>query len=146
MPRIAIELPSSFDFHTTIPIRITDLNYGGHVGNDTILSLIHEARLQFLKQFGYSETNLAGKGMIMSAVAINFKNELFYGDTVKVSVAVSEVSRVTFDIVYLMEKEAAGKTIVVAQAKTGMACFDYERRKVSAIPEEVLRQWSKRID
>lgn len=49
MARISIDLPSTFTFSATIPVRITDLNYGGHVGNDTILSIIHEARVQYLK-------------------------------------------------------------------------------------------------
>ena len=47
MARIKVELPELFTFNTTIPIRITDLNYGNHVGNDTILSMIHEACVQF---------------------------------------------------------------------------------------------------
>ncbi len=79
MPRIKLELPSAFSFSTKIPVRITDLNYGGHVGNDTILTFIHEARIQFLKNAGYSELDFAGVGMIMSDVMIEFKNELFYG-------------------------------------------------------------------
>ena len=69
-----------------IPIRITDLNYGGHVGNDTILSLLHGARVQFLAHHGFKELEAAGVGLIMSDVAIEFKNELFYGDTLIISV------------------------------------------------------------
>ena len=133
MARISIDLPTSFNFTATIPVRITDLNYGGHVGNDTILSIIHEARVQFLKSFGYSEKDLGGVGMIMSDVVINFKNELFYGDLVNASVAVKDIGRASVDIVYLLKKG----DVVVAEAKTGMVCFDYERRKVTAIPEGV---------
>ena len=133
MARISIDLPTSFNFTATIPVRITDLNYGGHVGNDTILSIIHEARVQFLKSFGYSEKDLGGVGMIMSDVVINFKNELFYGDVVNASVAVKDIGRASVDIVYLLKKG----DVVVAEAKTGMVCFDYERRKVTAIPEGV---------
>jgi YbgC/YbaW family acyl-CoA thioester hydrolase len=141
MARIQVELPPTFIFSTIIPVRITDLNYGGHVGNDTILSLIHEARIQFLKHYGYSETDLAGTGMIMSDVAIVFKNELFYGDGVRIHVAVSDISRASFDVVYRLEKESEGKTVIVAHAKTGMVCFDYSRRKVTALPEEVKEKW-----
>jgi acyl-CoA thioesterase FadM len=92
MGRIKIDLPQRFSFIALIPIRVTDLNYGGHVGNDTVLSIIHEARLQFLKHHGYTELNFGGEGLIMSDVAIEFKREIFYGDIVKASVAVTEVS------------------------------------------------------
>jgi acyl-CoA thioester hydrolase len=136
MARISIDLPAAFNFTTSIPVRITDLNYAGHVGNDTILSIIHEARVQFLKSFGYSEKDLGGVGVIMSDVVINFKRELFYGDVVRAEVAVKDISRASFDIVYVLKKG----DVVVAEAKTGMVCFDYERRKVTALPEEVKQR------
>ena len=87
MERIKINLPETFSFSTNISVRITDLNYGGHVGNDAFLSLLHEARMQFLHQFGYSEMSVDGIGLIMSDVGIEYKKELAYGDTVKISVA-----------------------------------------------------------
>ena len=60
MARIKIDLPVKFSFSTTIPIRITDINFGGHVGNDTILSIVHEARAKFFQHFGYDELNFWG--------------------------------------------------------------------------------------
>jgi acyl-CoA thioesterase FadM len=140
MARIKVELPEHFSFSTTIPVRITDLNYGKHVGNDTILSMIHEARVQFLKQFGYGELDLAGVGLIMSDVAIEFKNELFYGDVVKVSVAANDFSKIAFDLYYKLEKTSGDTTQSVAVAKTGMVCFDYSKKKVTAIPAEVIEK------
>jgi len=46
MARIKIEIPDKFIYKTEIPIRITDINYGGHLGNDSLLSIIHEARVR----------------------------------------------------------------------------------------------------
>ena len=138
MPRIKVELPDHFSFTTNIPVRITDLNYGGHVGNDTVLSIIHEARVQFLKNYGYEELNMGGAGLIMSDVAIEFKNELFYGDTIKVSVAANDFSRVAFDICYKLEKIDQPANKLVAIAKTGMVCYDYEKKKIIPVPAEVV--------
>ena len=142
MARIKIELPAHFSFTTNIPVRITDLNYGGHVGNDTVLSIIHEARVQFLKHAGFDELNAAGAGLIMSDVAIEFKHELFYGDIIKVSVIANDFSKVGFDIVYKLEKENAGKNIVSAIAKTGMVCYNYELKKIMTVPEELKMKLS----
>ena len=75
MPRIKLELPEHFPFSTNIPVRITDINYGGHAGNDSILSIIHEARMQYLHRHGYDEKNFDGIGLIMSNVIIEFKKE-----------------------------------------------------------------------
>jgi acyl-CoA thioester hydrolase len=139
MSRIKIGLPNHFVFTTSIPIRITDINYGGHAGNDTILSLIHEARIQFLKSHGYTEMDFAGVGMIMADVGIQFKSELFYGDVVMASVTVANLNKVSFDVFYKLEKEISGKKTLVAAAKTGMVCYDYKNKKIVAIPEEARK-------
>jgi acyl-CoA thioester hydrolase len=138
MARIKIHLPETFSFSTQIHVRISDINYGGHVGNDSILSLIHEARLHFLKSFGYTELEFAGVGLIMADAAIEFKGEAFYGDVLKAYVAMDEISRIGFELYYKLVK--GEEETVVALAKTGMICFDYTKRKVTAIPEEVRRK------
>jgi acyl-CoA thioester hydrolase len=135
MSRIRIQLPQSFSFSTSIAIRITDVNYGGHVGNDAVLSLIHEARMQFLRHFNFSEMNFGGAGMIMADVAIEFKAEAFYGDVLKVYVTAINTGKVSFDMYYKLTKEQDDKEVIVALAKTGMVCYDYDRKKIVAIPE-----------
>jgi acyl-CoA thioester hydrolase len=142
MARIKIELPSNFAFTCNIPVRITDLNYGGHVGNDTILTLIHESRVQYLAQIGYSEMKFEGAGMIMSDAALEFKSELFYGDTVIVSVAAGDFSKIGFSFYYRLEKNESGKKRLVAIAKTGMICYDYEKKKIVALPVEARSKLS----
>ena len=137
MPRINIDLPGKFNYSTNIPVRITDINYGGHVGNDTILSILHEARVQFLNHYGYSELTLGGAGLIMSDVCIEFKNELFYGDVIIASVTASEFSKVAFGIYYKLEKQINDKIILIAIAKTGMVCYDYVNKKIVQVPQEV---------
>jgi len=142
MARIKIELPEHFSFVTDIPVRITDLNYGGHVGNDSILSLLHEARAQFLKSRGYNELNFAGTSLIMSDVAIEFKNELYYGDKIKASLVIGELTRIGFDLYYKLEKNENGTDVVVAIAKTGMNFYNYQLKKIIRLPEEVKKNLS----
>jgi len=136
MTRIRIDAPATFPFSTNIPVRITDVNYGGHVGNDTFLSLIHEARMQFLAHHGYTEFSLEGIGIIMIDVAIEFKKELFYGDIIRASVATSEFNKLGFDLVYKLETGGAHGMKLAAIAKTGMVCYDYDAKKLAALPEK----------
>ena len=77
----------------------------------------------------------------MSDVIIEFKKEIFYGDTVIISVAVGDISKVGFDIYYKFEKQDSeqvgeSKKLLVATAKTGMVCYNYEKKTITAIPEE----------
>src|SRR5580704_7004918 len=137
MPRYTLVIPEIFPFTTEIPIRITEINYSGHVGNDSILSIIHEARVRFLRHFGYGELDIAGVGLIMADVTIEVKNELFYGDRLRASIAAAEFYRVGFDLYYKLEKEAEGKWIPVSFARTGMVTYDYSMKKIAPVPKEV---------
>jgi acyl-CoA thioesterase FadM len=127
-------MPDTFTFSTCISIRITDINYGGHVGNDVIISLIHEARVQYLQHFQLSELHFSGTSLIMADAAIEFKRESFYGDVLKAYVTVSDFSSAGFALYYALKKEIEGEEIIVALAKTGMVCYDYTNKKISSLP------------
>ncbi|HVG13934.1 MAG TPA: thioesterase family protein [Chitinophagaceae bacterium] len=131
MARIKLTVPDHFVFSTNIKIRISDINYGGHVGNDTILSLIHEARVLFLKEYQLSELKFGDVSLIMSNVIIEFKKELFYDDSIQIKIAVTELTRVGFELFYLIMKD---DETIVALASTGMICYDYNAKKIAAFP------------
>ena len=136
MNRIKINLPESFRFKTEIPLRITDINYGGHLGNDKVLSLIQEARVRFLKELGYSEMNVEGYGIIMIDAAIQYRSEGFYGDVILIEVEAGDFDKLGFDLFYRLSNKETGKEI--ALAKTGIAIFDYRKRKIVPVPEKFI--------
>jgi acyl-CoA thioester hydrolase len=133
MPRIRIELPEYLPFTTVLPVRVTDLNYGNHLGNHALLGLLHEARMQYMASIGASELSFFGVSLIMSDSAIEYKGEAFYGDMLRFEIGASEITRVGFELFYRVTKDDGNTPI--ALAKTGMICFDYEKRKVTAVPE-----------
>ena len=137
MERVKINLPEQFNFSTHIKIRITDLNYGGHVGNDSFLSLIHEARQQYLNSFGYSELHIENTSLIMADASIEFKKELSYNDEVKISVAANGFDKYGFDIFYKLEIINNNTFILAGKAKTGMLCYDYQNKKLITVPEKL---------
>ena len=137
MERIKINLPENFSFSTIIKIRITDLNYGGHVGNDNFLSLIHEARQQFLNHYDYSELQIENTSLIMADAAIEFKKEMNYKDEVKISVAANGFDKYGFDIFYKLEIIQEQNLILAGKAKTGMLCYNYQNKKLTGVPEKL---------
>ena len=134
MAKVKIELPEKFIFKTEIPIRINDINYGGHLGNDAVLSIAHEARLRFLKQHNFAELNAGGAGIIMVDAAIQYKTEGFYGDIILVEIAVTDITGVGCDFVYRCTNKNTGT--VIAVVKTGIVFFDYDKKKVVSVPEK----------
>ncbi|RPE09674.1 thioesterase [Chitinophaga lutea] len=135
MAKVKIELPAAFPFSTTIPVRIGDVNYGGHVGNDAIVSVLHESRMQYLASLGCTELAFFGVGLIMADLAVSYKGEAFYGDALTAEVTAAELGSVGFELLYRISTQRNGQTVLIAEAKTGMVCFDYNSRKIVRLPE-----------
>lgn len=133
MARIKMEFPEAFVFSTEMPLRISDINYGGHLGHDSVLSLTHEARVRFFHEYGYTELNIEGPGIILSDVAIVYKSECFYGDTVIIEIAVCDFTKYGCDLVYRIREKKTGRE--VALAKTGIVFMHYQERQVAPVPK-----------
>lgn len=139
MARVKIIVPNNKIGSFSIPVRISDINYGNHVGNDSVVSILHEARVQWLTNNNFTELNIGGAGLIMADLEIEFKKESFYGDIVEVQLFVGEISRIGFDLYYRLYTERTGEPVNLANAKTGMICYDYSNKKVVPIPSEFRR-------
>ena len=133
MPRERLDLPEKFLFTTKISLRVSDINYGGHLGNDAVLALAQEARMQFLTSHGWSEQDIAGVGIIMTDAVVIYRSEAFYGDVLTVDVTVADLQQLGCDFLFRMVNTASGKE--VARVKTGIAFFDYSRRRPTGMPD-----------
>ena len=132
MSRIKIDLPQEWHFQTSITVQIGDINYGNHLSNDAYLRLAHEARLRFLKHHGYTEMNIDGAGLIMADAAIQFKNQAFHGDELNIRVAVTDIGRAGFTLIYLFERVSDG--LQIGRIKNGMVFYDYQQQCVANTP------------
>ena len=138
MGRIKLEMPALYSFRTELTVRITDINYGGHLGNANVLALMHEARVRFLKTFGYSEINVEGYGTIMLDSVVIYKAQAFAGDMLQIEVAAGDFSRLGCDIFYRITNKESGAEVVLA--KTGIAIFDYAGQKRVSPPDTFIKK------
>src|SRR6188508_961579 len=139
MPRLTIDLPNSFKFSTELTVRASDLNYGGHVGNDSILTIMQEARIVYYRSLGFKdEMSFEGSiGHIIADASVIYKSESFLGDVLKIKIGIKDFTKYGFDMIYVIQNKATDKDVAIG--KTGIVCFDYNKRKVSAIPEILLK-------
>jgi acyl-CoA thioesterase FadM len=132
MSRLVLDLPDNFHFTTKLSVRVTDLNYGNHLGNDSLISLLHEARMRFLTHYGFSELDIGGCGILIADLAVIYRSEAFYGDELKFEVGVADFVKYGCDVNYRVTLAETGKE--VALAKTGIVFFDYGQRKLLSVP------------
>ena len=133
MARVKIPLPDVWAHRHALTVRITDVNYGGHVGNNTLLAYLQEARVDWLRRLGYPSELLAPPvGLILVDLAVRLKAEAKHGDALEVRLAVSEWTRTGFELVYQVARPADAAEI--ARATTGFTFFDYTARRMAAAP------------
>lgn len=131
-------IPSNpYLFNTEITVQVSDINYGGHVGNERYLLFAQETRMRFLQSIGCSEMSFGPFGLILMEAGVEYKAELFHGERIIVSLAIENIQRSSFDCFYKVETERNGVLVISALIKTSMLCFDYKERKVRAIPEDI---------
>jgi len=140
MPRLKLKPLKKYPFCIEIAVRTTDLNYGGHLGNDSLLSLLHEARVAYLAFYGFTELDCGGVSLIMADAAIVYLGEAFAGDILIFEVSAGELSRCGFRLFYHVIRQNDGKEIALAES--GMVCYDYKQGRIKKFPEKIKKLFS----
>jgi len=140
MTRAKIDELARYPFKTELVVRVYDLNYGGHLGYDRVLSLIHQARVELFASFGATETDLGdgATGIVAADVVVQYRGEAFLNDVLEVEICPVEVGMVSFRLSHRITQKKTGKT--VALAEVGFVAFDYTRRKPCRLLEAFARQ------
>jgi 4-hydroxybenzoyl-CoA thioesterase len=133
MSRIQIELPESLPFSTEITLYLSHMNYGGHLDNALLLTVVSEARARFFKSLDYTELNVEGVGIIVSDAALQYRSEAFYGEVMVVSMGAADFGSKGCDLLWCMREKNTERE--VARGKTGIVFFDYTTRKIAQVPD-----------
>ena len=123
-------------FAGSYKIRVGDINYGGHMGNDKALLLFHDARIYFLEERGFSEGNIGGPGIIMGEAHVYYKREVFRDDELRVFIHIEDIRGISFEMHYSVVRGADE----VIKGSTKLIAFDYDLKKVVKIPEVLLEK------
>lgn len=136
MPRVKLSNPDQFVFSMERNVGISDLNYAKHLDSVAMVNVLHEARLQFLADQGFTEGNIFGLGMVVTDVAIDFRSESFAGDKLIIDVGVDDFNRYGFDI--CMQVTNSALDTIVCQAKFGVVFFDFDKHQIAEVPVAFL--------
>jgi acyl-CoA thioester hydrolase len=102
------------------------------MNNAVYATFLEQARIAFLSQYEAQAEN-----MILARLEIDFRSPVELGETIEITVTPTRVGTKSFDLEYVMR---AGDR-VVAEAKTVLVAYDYERAQSVEIPEA----WKERL-
>lgn len=144
MPRIKLVEQKTYEFRSSIDVQPRDINYGGHLANDTLVSIVGTARARMFLSVGLSELDLGDgrTGVVMSDLVVNYRSEAFLFDELLVETHVDEFTRTGFR---LFHRVTRGK-ILIALVEAGLTAFDYASRKIAPVPREFVEAIARQSD
>ena len=140
MARIKIDLPESFVFSTEIPVLINNINRGNHLSYDSILPMMEETRIRFMRSLGYTQESINGAAFIVTDVAVVYKKQGRHGQVLKLELALADFTSKGCDIIYRISDASTDEEI--ARAKMGILFFDYQQQKVVPVPDEFRERFA----
>lgn len=136
MPRVTLVEQQRYEFSHTLTVRATDINYAGHLGNEALLGLVHEARAHFMKALNFN--TIVGDeqkvGLIIADLAVNFKAEAFAHEQITVDCQIDELSQKSFRLFHRLRCDEK----LVALVETGIVAFDYQSGRATPLPDDFL--------
>ncbi|MDD3846507.1 MAG: thioesterase family protein [Syntrophorhabdaceae bacterium] len=133
MPRVKLQEQRMYEFTIPMTLHPRDINYGGHLGNDSLVTLAGTARAQMFHSMGFSEGDLGdGKtGIIMADLAVNYRAEAFIFDEIHIDTHIGEMRSGGFRIFHRVMKADT----LIALTEAGVVTFDYTTHRIAHVPE-----------
>jgi acyl-CoA thioesterase FadM len=142
MARLQLTFPEDQWYYSTqLTVRVTDINAGNHLGNDSMISMISEARARFLFEFGVSESERDGNGIIVTDLATTYRAEAHARDQLLFEVGVMDFNKYGGDIIFRITRPL-DKTLI-AMAKSGFVFFNYKTSQVVAMPDDFRAKFDR---
>ena len=106
---------------TDVRVRYSDLDAQGHVNNARVLTLLEEARVDWL----YADAPRHGadqlvRALVVASLTIEYKRPLHFGPPARVSLGVSAIGGASFTVDYVVSSDGA----VVATASTVLVAVE----------------------
>lgn len=116
MERVRLEFPEADLVHRhPLTVRITDMNYGRHLGHDALVSLLHEARTQALASLGLSEWDLGGCQSVVADLTVQYQAEARWPDALVVETAMPMPSGKALTVYHRLVREHDGRRVATAR-------------------------------
>lgn len=137
MERVRLEFPEDAILHQhPLSVRITDMNYGHHLGHDAVISLMHEARACALAHCGMTEGDMGGYPCIAADLAVQYQAEACWPDSLVIDTAIPEPGSRVITVFHRIRRERDSR--VVATARVNLMLLDPAAGRPVMVPEAVF--------
>ncbi|WP_249975740.1 acyl-CoA thioesterase [Vreelandella olivaria] len=136
MERVTLDFPAEAVIHRhPLTVRVTDMNYGRHLGHDTLVSLLHEARAQAFAALDLPEWDMQGYPSVVADLAVQYQHEARWPDALIIETAVPQPQGKALTVYQRIRNPDTDK--VVATARVNQLLLDFTTGRPAEVPEKV---------
>lgn len=121
-----------------IPVRFRDVDGMGHVNNAVFSTYLETARIEYWHRLFPDELDLSKVEMILARAEIDFRDQIRFPGTVRVSARCPRIGTKSFDLAYRVEPAAGGE--LYAEARTVQVAYDYRTGRTVPVSDELRRR------
>lgn len=134
----------SVGFVAPVPVRWSDIDMYQHVNHATMVTILEEARVQFLREA--FEVDILTIGLLIAEVKVTYKSQLRLVDSpLQVTMWTKRLRAVDFTLGYEVRSVAAdpeSKPAVIAESQLAAVHIEEERLvRLSPQHREYLQRW-----
>ncbi len=130
-----MQTTNSFPFQVPIQVIFRDVDAMGHVNNAVYFTYLETARTQFFFQ-KLALASLAELPLILAEASCSYKSPARFNEKLIVGLGIGRIGSKSFDIIYQITAEDGR---LIAEAKTVMVTYDYEKGGTIPIPDNLNR-------
>lgn len=135
MNKVNIEDFKNEKFKYQTFVRVGDLNYGNHLAHDKLITILHDARVCFFKEYQLQEINIENQySLLVTSLTVNYISQAYLGDIISVIIFCDDIKNASFELKYKVSNQDS----VVALCSTTLVCYNQEKRRPDKIPKSLL--------
>jgi acyl-CoA thioester hydrolase len=123
-------------YSVDLQVRISDINYGGHLDFAKLIAMAGDARAQFFHAKNIKDINENGIGIITRSVQTNYLAQCFFNDILEFNISTEVVKKtrliLSFDVKNKGTKDPVAKILIE------LIFINYNNGKPVKIPEEYI--------
>lgn len=120
----------------TYSVRVGDINFGNHLAHDKLITILHDARAQWLHAVELSEMNFMGVGLILRELNVKYHAQAFLHQNLSIIISITEMTPSKLMLEYAVSSEENR----IATAYTELLFYDYTQQKVYKLDIDELKQ------
>ena len=132
------EAIANYRFYSQVRVRFAETDANGHMSHVSMVIYMEQGRCEFLEGLGLfhpEQMQTEQKTFVLASQQVDYKNQAYYNDVLRVYCRASRLGRSSMDIDYVIVNPE--KQLVIAAGTSTVVHFDAKTQKSIPLPDDL---------